>query len=275
MQIVFDESVLRYQGTLGNPQRLIPAYEFLQKKYSFIKPELKIKESIVHSKELIKAVKTGDKGHFSPDSPFREGIYEWAIQSVNGAIKAQKIQGFSLMEPPGHHAGSNFLGGFCYFNNIAEAVERSELKTLIIDIDGHHGNGTEDIFKGREDVFFISLHSSPNYPGTGFGSGKNILNFPLPLNCGSEVYFETLKKALENAKKIFKPEQVAVSAGFDTFKEDPLASLGLNEDDYYKIGEIIKELANENKAKRFAVLEGGYSRKLGILIHEFLKGFSQ
>lgn len=272
MQIVFDESVLEYQKTRGNPQRLVIAHEFLQKKYDFVKPELKVKEPIVHSKEMIEAIKSEDKSKFNPDSPVVEGIYDWAMLSLNSAIKAQEIQGFSFMEPPGHHSYKNRFGGFCYFNNIAEAVERSGLKTLIIDIDGHHGDGTEDIFTGNKDVFFISLHRKHIYPFSGNVSDRNILNCPLPYDCGSEVYFNTLEKAIQKSKRVFDAKQVAVSAGFDTYQGD-LASLGLKEGDYYKIGVIIKELIGEKKVRRFAVLEGGYNSKLGELIHEFISGF--
>ncbi|MFH1585829.1 MAG: histone deacetylase [archaeon] len=273
MQIVFDKKILDYKGTLGNPRRMIPAYEFLKDKYNFVKPEISVKEPIVHSKKLIDNVKTGD--FYDLDSPPRPGIYDLAMLALNSAITSQDIQGFSFMEPPGHHAGKDYLGGFCYFNNIAEAVERSKLKTLIIDIDGHHGNGTEDIFKGRKDIRFVSLHCSPCYPGTGRKSKKNIFNYPLNPRCGEEKYLETFDKALEEATKNFEFEQIAVSAGFDAYKGDHLGVfLGLEKETYYKIGKIIKELTEKNKARKFAVLEGGYSRDFGELIDEFVKGMS-
>lgn len=269
MKIIFDEKILNYKGTLGNPERLIYAYEFLKNKYSFIKPDDKIKFPVVHTKELIQKIK--ERNFFEPDSPAYENIFEWAMLAVNSAITAQKIQGFSLSEPPGHHAGKNFLGGFCYFNNLAEAVQRSKLKTLILDIDGHHGNGTQNIFENSEDVFYISLHRFPLYPGTGLKSGKNFLNYPLPANCGEKIYLETLKKAIQKAKKIFRFEQIAISAGFDTHQGD-LASLGLQEKSCYKIARVIKQLAKETNSQTFAVLEGGYTKQLGNLIHEFIKG---
>jgi len=269
MKIIFHPKVLEYQGTLGNPQRLIHTHNFLKDKYKFIKPEIKIKQPIVHTKELIEKVK--QRNFFEPDSPAYENIYDYAILAINGAIKAQEIQGFSLIEPPGHHAGKNFLGGFCYFNNIAEAVQCSELKTLIIDIDGHHGNGTQDIFQNRKDVFYISLHRSPLYPGTGFSSQNNILNYPLQADCGEKIYIETLKKSIQRALKKFTPEQIAVSAGFDTYQGD-LASLGLTKESYFKIGKIIKQLSKQTNSKIFIVLEGGYTENLGELIEEFING---
>lgn len=269
MQIIFHKKVLDYQGTLGNPQRLIYAHDYLKNKYNFIKPKIKIKEPSVHTKELIKKVKQRD--FYEPDSPAYKNIYDYAILALNGAITAQEIQGFSLLEPPGHHAGKDFLGGFCYFNNIAEAVQQSKLKTLILDIDGHHGNGTQDIFKNLKNIFYVSLHRSPLYPGTGLKSGINFLNYPLPYNCGETIYIKTLKKSISQSLQKFKPEQIAISAGFDTYSED-LASLGLTEESYYKIGKIIKQLAKKTNSRIFAVLEGGYSKNLGELIEEFIRG---
>ncbi|MFW6283661.1 MAG: histone deacetylase family protein, partial [Minisyncoccales bacterium] len=172
----------------------------------------------------------------------------------------------------GHHAGKDYLGGFCYFNNIAEAVAQSNLKTLIIDIDGHHGNGTQDIFEGNEKIFYISLHQTPNYPGTGLSSDKNYLNYPLKRDCGEKIYLETLKKSISEALKIFSPEQIAVSAGFDTYKGD-LASLGLEKGSYKKIAQIIRKTKEKTNSRIFAVLEGGYKENLGELIEIFVKEF--
>ncbi|MBU2562683.1 MAG: histone deacetylase [Nanoarchaeota archaeon] len=272
MKLIFDEKVLDYQGTLGFKQRLICAYEFLKHHHSFIKPEIKITEPLVHTRELIKKVK--ERNFFNPDSPAYENIYNYAILALNSAIKAQEIQGFSLLEPPGHHAGKNFLGGFCYFNNIAEAVKQSNLKTLIMDIDGHHGNGTQDIFENDPDVFYISLHRSPLYPGTGLNSKNNILNLPLPADCGERIYLETLQKAIKKAQGNFKFKQIAISAGFDTYQGD-LASLNLTKDSYRKIGKIIKKLSQKTNSRVFAVLEGGYTTNLGELIHEFTSSISE
>lgn len=269
MQLIFHPKALEYQGTLGNPQRLIYAHDFLKNRYNFIKPKIKVRKPTVHTKELIRKVKERD--FYEPDSPAYENIYDYAILAVNGAIKAQEIQGFSLIEPPGHHAGKNFLGGFCYFNNIAEAIAQSKLKTLILDIDGHHGNGTQNIFKDNKDILYISLHRSPLYPGTGLESGGNFLNYPLPFDCGEKIYLKALEKSIKKSRENFSFEQIAISAGFDTYQGD-LASLGLKEESYYKTGKIIKQLAKETNSKTFAVLEGGYSKKLGVLIEQFIKG---
>jgi len=140
--------------------------------------------------------------------------------------------------------------------------------TLILDIDGHHGNGTQEIFFGAENVTYLSLHRHPNYPGTGTVSESNCLNFPLPPDCGDEMYLRTLDKALAIVK-IGTFETVAVSAGFDTHEGD-LASLGLTEKGYREIGMRIASLNRPT----FFVLEGGYDGEhVGKDIDALLKGF--
>ena len=188
---------------------------------------------------------------------------------------------FSLMRPPGHHTGRNgkTLGapssGFCYFNNIAIATKMAlnfVKKVVIIDIDCHFGNGTQDIFLGNSKVLYVSLHLSDFYPGGGEKSEKNCINFPLPFGVDEKTYFEKFNLALKEVKK-FNPDLIAVSAGFDGHKNDPLTmgGLGLNEKSYRKIGELINNL----KKPIFAVLEGGYGIELPDSVHEFLIGFSK
>jgi len=255
MDIIFSDRCLEYQqiGHPEGPARVRIAKEYLAGKgFSFLEPEPADRNQIlaVHAPELVRRVETGD--FFDPDCPAYPKIDYYARLSAGGAILAQEVRGFSFMRPPGHHAGPNFLGGFCYFNNIAIAVRLSGLKTLIVDIDGHHGNGTQAIFFGDPQVAYISLHRMYNYPGTGQSSQGNCFNFPLPPRCGKRLYIETLERALGAAGRDY--QQLAISAGFDTYKDDPLASLGLEVDTYYDIGYILGEL----KLPTFAVLEGGY-----------------
>jgi acetoin utilization deacetylase AcuC-like enzyme len=192
------------------------------------------------------------------DTPAYDNIYEYSRLSAGGAIMAANLNGFSIMRPPGHHAGKNgaalgvYTRGFCYFNNIAIAVKHLNQQTMILDIDGHHGNGTQEIFSGDEKVTYVSLHRHPEYPGTGVISEKNCFNFPLPPDCGNAEYIKALDQALR-AIDAESFEAVAVSAGFDTHKGD-LASLGLTEKGYRGIGERIASL----KKPTFFVLEGGY-----------------
>ena len=190
---------------------------------------------------------------------------------------AARVNGFSLMRPPGHHAGrsgrvtSASSLGFCYFNNLAIAVLSLGKPSLILDVDSHHGNGTQEIFLGDEKVTYVSLHRSPYYPGSGLRSEANCLNFPLNRNTGDELYLKTLEKAL-NQTELKQVEVVAVSAGFDAYANAPLASLGLSTDCYRKIGEKIGSL----NLPIFATLEGGYNAKdLGRNIHSFLQGLEE
>jgi acetoin utilization deacetylase AcuC-like enzyme len=277
-KIIFSEKCLNYGGWhIEGPQRVKMAHEFLkEQEYDFLEPTPASEEDLlrVHDAEYIWNVKKGLVE--DPDTPAYENIFEYARLSAGGAILASKIGGFSLMRPPGHHAGRNgsALGvrtrGFCYFNNIAIAVKSLKKPALILDIDGHHGNGTQEIFQGDKDVVYISLHRYPYYPGTGARSEGNCLNFPLPANCGAQEYLETLDIAL-SMTDVSKFEVVAASVGFDAHFGD-LASLGLTENTYREIGERIAGL----KLPVFFILEGGYmGEQNGKDIDQLLIGYEK
>jgi acetoin utilization deacetylase AcuC-like enzyme len=260
-KIVFSEKCLNY-GTwhVEGPKRVKIAHDILAKKgYEFLQPKPATEDDLlrVHDNEYLWAVKKGlvEDG----DTPAYDNIFEYARLSAGAAILASETESFSLMRPPGHHAGKYgaALGaptrGFCYFNNMAVAVKRLGKRTLILDVDGHHGNGTQEIFQGEEQVAYVSLHRHPNYPGTGTVSEGNCLNFSLPRDCGDTFYLKTLDKALGSID-IGKFEVVGVSAGFDTHDGD-LASLGLTAMGYRGIGKRIAELGKPT----FFLLEGGYA----------------
>jgi len=275
-KLVFSEKCLVY-GTwhTEGPERVKRAQEILKEKgYEFLKPEPATEDDLlrVHDHEYLWAVKKGlvEDG----DTPAYDNIFEYARLSAGAAILAAKTKAFSLMRPPGHHAGREgaALGaptrGFCYFNNIAIAVKTLDQPTLILDIDGHHGNGTQEIFQGDKKVTYLSLHRHPNYPGTGTTSNGNCLNFPLPRDCGDTYYTKTLDKVLSSID-MSKFEVVAVSAGFDTHDGD-IASLGLTTKGYREIGKKISGL----KKPTFFVLEGGYKgENVGKDIDQLLNGF--
>jgi acetoin utilization deacetylase AcuC-like enzyme len=275
-KIVFSEKCLAYGSWhVEGPARVRKAYEILKERgYEFLEPEPASEEDLlrVHDDEYVLMLKKGliEDG----DTPAYENIFEYAKLSAGGAILAAEVKGFSIMRPPGHHAGRNgaALGantrGFCYLNNIAIAVRHLGKPTLILDIDGHHGNGTQEIFFGDDKVMYVSLHRHPHYPGTGAVSEANCLNFPLWGDCGDEAYLETLDGALGTVD-VGRFEVVAVSAGFDTHMGD-LASLGLTEKGYREIGKRIAAL----KKPTFFVLEGGYvGEQIGKDIGELLKSF--
>jgi acetoin utilization deacetylase AcuC-like enzyme len=280
MKIIFSPKCIEYKspGHPESPQRVSSGYEFLkQKGFEFVEPSPASDADIllVHTQELLDKVKNLDFD--DPDTPALNNIFEYAALSAGAAITAMKFSlkgqaAFSLMRPPGHHATRGSLGGFCYFNNIAIAVKKASAtvnKLAILDIDCHHGNGTEDIFLGQENILFVSLHRVPLYPGTGLKSNKNCLNYPLSAELSEFEYLAYLQDALSQIKN-FKPALLAVSAGFDTYKGDPVAGLGLGREAYRKIGSEINALG----VPYFCVLEGGYSRELPECLYEFMKGLT-
>lgn len=276
-RIVFSEKCLGYgQYHVEGPERVREAAEILKGLgYEFLEPQPADEDDLlrVHDSDYVWSVKKGLVD--DPDTPAYDNIFEFARLSTGGAILAAEASGFSVMRPPGHHAGKNgaalgaYTRGFCYFNNIAVAVRHLNMPTLILDIDGHHGNGTQEIFQGDEKVTYLSLHRSPHYPGTGDATFGNVLNFPLWADCGNEAYLKTLDAALEKVDSS-RFEVVAVSAGFDTRMGD-LASLGLTEKGYTEIGKRIARLGK----RTFFVLEGGYSgEENGSSIHCLLEAFN-
>lgn len=274
MILVHDERCLDYgqPGHPENPERLKRAVQLLRDRpgYEFRVPEPASDADIgrVHSDGHLEQLRTGRFN--SLDNPTYADIETYARLSAGAAVQAAQVGGFSLMRPPGHHAADGYIAGFCYLNNLAIAVRSTSLKTLIVDIDGHHGDGTQKVFQNDPQVTYVSLHSSPNFPGTGLWSHGNCYNYPLSFDCGEAVYLETLDRAL-GAVDLSDVDQVAVSAGFDTDERDPLASLGLTTDTYRQIGQRVSAL----RLPTFAVLEGGYDPdRLGPDIDAFCQGLS-
>lgn len=271
MKIVFSNKCLDYSfpGHPESPERVETIKQVLENNgYKFVEPKPATKEDIllVHTEEHYNKVK--NENYFDPDTPAIDINYP--LLAVGGAITASKSNSFSLLRPPGHHAGKNFLGGFCYFNNLAIAVEKSKKKTAILDLDVHHGNGTQDIFLGRDDILYLSLHQQNLFPGTGHIKEKNCINYPLPPGTEEQLYLKTLEKALKE-KNNFNPELLAISMGFDTYYKETIADFKLGKETYRKIGKLIRENLS---GEFFLVLEGGYTKDTGILCLEFLKGLN-
>jgi acetoin utilization deacetylase AcuC-like enzyme len=288
MVIISTLKVCEYRHSVyhpESPERIYKTYEFLKDKYKIIEPQPATKDDILlaHTEELHNAVLEGK--FYDPDTPAEKDIYYYATLSAGGAILAMKYAtkykeaALSLMRPPGHHAGRNFLGGFCYFNNIAIAIrkflsENNNRKAAILDLDCHHGNGTQDIFYGDKLLLYVSLHQSPLYPGTGLTSEDNCLNYPIPPNTSETLYLSILSEAIEEIKK-FSPDILGVSLGFDTYINDPITNMNLTEASYNKIAHIIKENIIKNGIPTFYVLEGGYSEKLPELVYNFIKSLEE
>jgi len=281
MKIVFSEKCLEYnwRGHIERPERVRTAVEILKKRYTFLEPKPALTEDIlsVHSKQYFDSIRNAkEDSYFDGDTPAPKNIFEYALLSAGAAITASKENGFSFMRPPGHHAGINGIAmgastlGFCYFNNIAIAVKKLDKSILILDIDGHHGNGTQEIFQNKEKITFISLHRHPTYPGTGLISQGNCLNFPLSYSTGDYLYRKTLEKALNQVEKR-EFDLVAISAGFDAHQGD-LASLSLTSGCYREIGKLVGAL----KKPVFGVLEGGYiGEYVGKDTHELIAGIEE
>ncbi len=286
MKIFYSSKCLIYGSSEHpeSPERVFSTAKFLKEKgFEFIEPKPCSEENLLlaHSKEHVEKIKSEE--FWDSDTPAYPGIFDLARLAAGSAIEAMKTtlkgeNSFSLMRPPGHHAGidGKALGtsslGFCYFNNIAIATKFAQekmgvKKVLILDIDCHQGNGSQEIFLGNPRVLYISLHRFPFYPGTGEKSEENCLNYPLSSETTEEQYLKILVKALEKVKK-FNPDLIGVSAGFDAYKEDPLAGLNLEKQTYQKIGKMIKDL----KKPTFIVLEGGYGKYFPECVYQFLKG---
>ncbi len=283
--ILTSEECWKYEffGHPEAPFRVKNSYKHLENKkdklnFEFVYVNDEIEENILlltHTKSLVEQVKTNS--FYDPDTPNLPNIFHYAKISANIVLQSLKIaldnnKVFALTRPPGHHATSSNLGGFCYFNNIAVAInwyfKNFNSKAAILDIDVHHGNGTEEIFLGNERILFVSLHQAYIYPGSGLKSRQNCINFPLSAGTNDNEYLKVLNVAVEKIKE-FNPSVLGVSCGFDTYEKDPLAGLSLSQDCYYEIGKIIKEIG----IPTFCTLEGGYSKDLPMLIEKFLSGF--
>jgi acetoin utilization deacetylase AcuC-like enzyme len=217
------------------------------------------------------------------------GRWESAVPAAHpalaaaGAVLAGEHAAYGLCRPPGHHAHADRAGGFCYLNNAAIAAEllRTQFERVaILDVDTHHGDGTQAIFYRRADVQFVSIHTDPTgyYPffsgyadeyGTGEGEGCN-LNIPLAPASGDAEYLDALDDALE-AIRAHRSEALVVSAGLDAHERDPLSVLKVTNDGYRRIGAAIASL----KLPTVIVQEGGYGVDLlGANLVAFLGGFN-
>jgi len=285
MYIVFSEKCLEYwePGHPESPERILHTYELLRdKEFRFTMAEPCNEEDLLlaHSRDYVEKIKIGD--FLDSDTPNLPGIYDYARLSAGASIKSMEIamkdeKAFSLMRPPGHHAGvkGRALGapslGFCYFNNIAIACQKAltqVAKVGILDIDCHHGNGTQEIFFGNPKALYVSLHRHGLvYPGTGGVSEGNCINYLFRYSVEDVEYLRTLKSALNEVER-FNPNLIGVSAGFDTSKHDPVCGLGLSQETYIAIGKTIAGL----KRKTFVVLEGGYGQNFPQCVYNFLMG---
>ncbi len=229
---------------------------------------------------------------FDSGTPFTRGAYAAARTGADCALTGASLlrdghsAAFVLTRPPGHHAGSDFFGGYCFLNNAAIAaqslLDHGAKRVAILDVDYHHGNGTQDIFYSRDDVFFASIHADPatDYPfflgytdetGTGDGAGFN-LNLPLAQGASPDTWFAALDVAIAKIAA-FKPDALVVSLGVDTFENDPISHFKLRtREDYPRMGVKIRAM---NMPTIF-ILEGGYAvKEIGDNVVAVLAGFER
>ncbi len=227
-------------------------------------------------KKLCKTIQMLDKG----DTVLSSKSYDVALYAIGGTLEAVELvkekkfrNAFALVRPPGHHAGKSYGRGFCIFNNVAIAAKHLLTncrldRILILDVDAHHGNGTQEIFYNTDKVLYISLHEDPTeFPGTGFageigeaeGLGYNV-NIPLPYFTQDAIYIQAIDEIVMPIAKEFRPQFILVSAGFDGHHRDPVGNLSLSAFCYDQIFERIVRLAKQEcQDKLVSVLEGGYN----------------
>ncbi len=246
---------------------------------------------LVHTKEHIQLVKhvceQGGGLLDLGDTVVSKRSFEVARLAAGGAKKSVDLilngsvkNVFALIRPPGHHAGPYYAMGFCLFNNVAIAATHliknlGYKRIFIIDVDAHHGNGTQEIFYNSSQVLYVSIHEDPQeFPGTGFidevgedeGIGFNV-NIPLPFEAGDKEYLQAFDNIVIPIAGQYDPQFVLISVGYDGYFKDPVAKLNLSISCYNSIFEKILNLASKHcEGKLTALLEGGYNiRKLGKL----------
>lgn len=241
------------------------------------------------------AVERGDGLLDGADNPLSPGTWDAALGAVaataaalDWTVAVPGRRAFAAVRPPGHHAERALAMGFCWFGNAALAAERARRthgleRVAIVDVDVHHGNGTQHLFESRADVFYASLHQWPFYPGTGAagerGSGAGegaTLNLPLPAASGDAEARTAVEGVLEPALARFAPQLLVVSAGFDAWRGDPLGGLRWSEEWFGELGRRLGgAAAGAARGRVLVVLEGGYDlAALPRLTRTFLTGIA-
>jgi acetoin utilization deacetylase AcuC-like enzyme len=234
----------------------------------------------VHAEEHVRAIEelsARGGGMIDMDTLASEGSYRAALHAAGGAAHAAErlLAGddrfaFCALRPPGHHAEASRAMGFCLFNNVAVAAahalaEGGAERVLILDWDVHHGNGTEAIFAGSDRVLYASIHQWPLYPGTGpadysgeaEGEGYTV-NLPVPPGSGSAEFLSLVQHVVVPIARAFRPGLIAISAGYDAHRDDPLADCRVETEGYADMAATVRDLAAKLGAPVLVCLEGGY-----------------
>lgn len=288
--LVYDDIYLEHDTGLHpeNPQRLINTCEHLKTTGMWnrllVKKPRKAEEDelrFVHTArhcEIVKTTSLRGGGYLDPDTVVSKRSYEAALFAAGGVltaidsiVKKDSVNAFCMVRPPGHHATSDRVMGFCLFNNAAIGARYAQKKhglrkIAIFDWDVHHGNGTQDIFYDDPSVLYFSIHRYPFYPGsgesdeTGTGNGNGFtINKPFYYGTAREDILKETSAVLTKQFREFKPDLIIISAGFDGYKNDPIGGIGLDINDYRKMTEMVVETANKCCEGRIvSTLEGGY-----------------
>ena len=297
--IVYGDIYLRHLTGLDHPEspsRLLAIMRGLKRFKLLERPEVEVEEPekarlrdlyLVHSVDYVRLVEDfclkggGILGTWGSGVVCCRESFEVALYAVGGVLKAvddvmdgRFRNSIALIRPPGHHASRDLPYGFCLFNNVAIAAKhllkrRGVRRVFILDIDAHHGNGTQEVFEEDPRVLYVSFHQDRIFPGTGGigdvgrGEGEGFkMNFPLPPYTNEQVYLKALEEVVEPILRQFKPDYILVSAGFDAHYLDPLTGLGLSSIGYGMIYGWIRHVAEELTGGMFtAVLEGGYDEE--------------
>ncbi|CAL1239980.1 histone deacetylase family protein [Candidatus Methylocalor cossyra] len=235
---------------------------------------LRLIHTEAHLRRVFEAIPKAGFGYLDADTVVSPQSGEAALHAVGAACAAVDAvctgaarNAFCAVRPPGHHAEPNRAMGFCLFNNVAIAAEHARRhhgigKVAIVDFDVHHGNGTQAAFEKNPAVRYCSTHQYPWYPGTGAAGETgvgNLMNVPLPAGSGTAEFRHAMGDRILPFLDQFAPDLVLVSAGFDAHRDDPLADLRLDEDDYaWVTGELVKLAGKHAGGRLVSVLEGGY-----------------
>jgi len=291
VEILYDERMSWHQNGVGHPERpervqslvrMIQEADYSdQIEFPDVQPITRDLAELVHTRAHLDQLENSEASpvtFFDADTQSNEHSYQAARLAAGAVVAAVKratedtaIRPFAVVRPPGHHAEADRAMGFCFINSVAVAAayalaELSYSRVAVVDWDVHHGNGTQHIFYDRDDVFYVSLHQSPHYPGTGSaaergrGSGEGTtLNVPMPAGSDGADYLRAIDDRVVPELDKYQPELILVSAGFDTHADDPLASMQLYGKDYVEITRRLLSLADRHASGRIVhVLEGGY-----------------